>query len=67
MHEALHGRSSAADGLGFSPKPCNSLLEIPRVTILFLSRGAMAHEPLWNDWLASAAGLLPLQYLQVCH
>ncbi len=44
---------------------CNVLLDMPQVTLLFLSRGEMFHERLWAAWLGAVAGLLPLQYVRV--
>lgn len=37
---------------------CGALLQIPKVALMFLTRGPMPHEELWNRWLASAAGLV---------
>lgn len=37
---------------------CGALLQMPKVALMFLTRGPMPHEELWNRWLASAAGLV---------
>ena len=42
------------------------MLGLPRVALLFLSRGQLHHERLWAEWLADIEGMLPRQYLQVC-
>lgn len=44
---------------------CNDALRMGRVALLFLSRGELHHERLWEAWLASAEGALPLQAVQV--
>ena len=46
-------------------KECNALLGLPRIALLFLSRGRMYHEDAWTAWLAGVRGLLPKQFLQV--
>ena len=56
------GACSASDGCS-----CNDLLGLPRVALLFLSRGALYHEALWAAWFASVEGLLPITYLKVLH
>lgn len=38
-------------------------LGIPRVALLFLTKGQLPHEPTWRLWLEAAAGLLPAQAL----
>lgn len=43
-----------------SAKSCDALLLAPKVALLFLTRGPMAHERTWSAWLAGAAGLVPL-------
>ena len=39
---------------------------MPRVALMFLTRAGLPYEQLWAEWLASAAGLLPAQHIQVC-
>ena len=40
------------------PDQCGAMLQMPKVALMFLTRGPMPHEELWNRWLASAAGLV---------
>lgn len=40
------------------------MLGIPRVALLFLTRGPMHHEEMWRLWLGSAAGQLPARSAQ---
>eukprot|EP00884_Botryococcus_braunii_P000016 jgi/Botrbrau1/10014/Bobra.0012s0101.1 len=42
---------------------CGATLRIPKVALLFLTRGEMPHERVWRAWLESAAGLLPMYCL----
>ena len=56
MHDCLCRRAGPA---------CNMLLDLPRVTLLFLSRAEMPHERLWANWLGSVRGLLPLTHVRV--
>ena len=48
-----------------STEACAQLLGFPRIAMMFLTRGDMPHEQLWSDWFAEAAGLLPLQSVEV--
>lgn len=38
-------------------------LKIPKVALLFLTRGDMPHEAAWAAWLSAARGLVPLDVL----
>ena len=40
---------------------CAQLFRIPKVAIMFLTKGEMPHEELWRMWFASAEGRLPYQ------
>ena len=40
-------------------------LGLPKVALLFLTKGPMPHEPAWRLWFASAAGLLPARQAEV--
>ena len=46
---------------------CNRLLDLPRVAMLFLSKGEMYHEEMWAQWFTGAIGLIPKPVLQVKH
>lgn len=39
-------------------------LAVPKVALLFLTPGHLAHGGLWRDWLEQAVGLVPASYLQ---
>ncbi|KAL3144019.1 hypothetical protein ABBQ32_003823 [Trebouxia sp. C0010 RCD-2024] len=56
--EGHHDSSLLAQQLGQHPDDCGALLQMPKVALMFLTRGPMPHEELWNRWLASAAGLV---------
>lgn len=56
--EGLHDDSLVAQQLGRHPDHCGAMLQMPKVALMFLTRGPMPHEELWNRWLASAAGLV---------
>ena len=56
--EGLHDNSLVAQQLGQHPDHCGAMLQMPKVALMFLTRGPMPHEELWNRWLASAAGLV---------
>lgn len=43
---------------------CNRLLDMPRIALMFLSRGDMYHEGVWAKWFAGAKGLIPKPTLQ---
>ena len=47
------------------PRACAELLGLPRVALLFLTRGDLPHSALWAEWLGDAAGLVPLAALKV--
>lgn len=57
--------SSAFSDLPQHSAECNRLLGLPRIALLFLSRGPMYHEETWAKWFAGAAGLIPKPTLQV--
>ncbi len=38
---------------------CAQLFRIPKVALMFLSKGELPHEDVWGQWLASAEGRLP--------
>lgn len=40
---------------------CAQLFRIPKVAIMFLTKGDMPHEQLWRMWFSSAEGRLPYQ------
>lgn len=40
--------------------PCDHLLQLPKVAMLFLTPGKLPHERLWREWLEGATGLLPI-------
>lgn len=50
--------SDLATELSHHEDQCGALLQMPKVALMFLTRGPMPHEELWNRWLASAAGLV---------
>lgn len=56
--EGHHDNGLLAQQLGQHPDECGALLQMPKVALMFLTRGPMPHEELWNRWLASAAGLV---------
>ena len=56
--EGLHDTSLVAQQLNKHPDHCGAMLQMPKVALMFLTRGPMPHEELWNRWLASAAGLV---------
>ncbi|KAK9808849.1 hypothetical protein WJX72_005003 [[Myrmecia] bisecta] len=39
---------------------CAAALRMPKVALMFLTRGDMPHERLWSDWFAGGAGLVSL-------
>jgi len=41
------------------PMPAPRSLRVPKVALLFLTRGPMPHESMWALWLEAAAGALP--------
>ena len=61
---ARRGAASISEGRP-AHSACNDALQVDRVALLFLSRGALHHEATWDAWLAGAAGALPLQATQV--
>ncbi len=57
----LRHRYSIRD-LGATPATspaCQSQASHPKVALMFLSRGALPHEPAWQAWFKGAAGLVP--------
>lgn len=64
-------------GGGGATQGCSRTLTIPKVALMFLTKGAMPHEALWEKWLAGTEGLIPTlcaanavcarDGLQVCH
>ena len=52
--DAAAGKGLPADG----PAAAAALL-LPKVALMFLTRGPMPHERLWNDWLREVEGLVP--------
>ncbi|GAB4820324.1 hypothetical protein N2152v2_007370 [Parachlorella kessleri] len=40
--------------------PCDALLHIPKVALLFMTSGKMPHERLWRLWVKQAKALVPL-------
>ncbi len=44
--------------------PCDNLLHIPKVAMLFLTPGMLPHERLWREWLEGAVDLLPIPAVQ---
>ena len=56
--EGFHDNSLVAQQLNKHDDHCGAMLQMPKVALMFLTRGPMPHEELWNRWLASAAGLL---------
>eukprot|EP00884_Botryococcus_braunii_P021938 jgi/Botrbrau1/8428/Bobra.0237s0047.1 len=44
-------------------KSCGEVLKIPRVAVLFLTRGELFHEPTWWLWFRHAASLIPTSAL----
>lgn len=38
---------------------CNQAVDIPKVALLFLTKGDLPHKDMWTMWLRSAAGQLP--------
>ena len=53
--------SDLATELSHHEDQCGALLQMPKVALMFLTRGPMPHEELWNRWLASAAGLVAVE------
>lgn len=41
--------------------PCDALVHIPKVAIMFLTPGRLAHERLWRSFFSSVTGALPAQ------
>lgn len=66
--EHRHAMLQDADVLSHSPDPCADVLQIPRVALLFLTKGLLYHESSWRLWLKSAKGLIPAQVVgeKVC-
>ncbi len=56
--EGAHDNSLMTEQLDQHPDLCGAMLQMPKVALMFLTRGPMPHEELWNRWLASAAGLV---------
>ncbi|KAK9863331.1 hypothetical protein WJX84_003503 [Apatococcus fuscideae] len=46
---------------------CAQLLQIPKVAIMFLSRGALHHEQTWKDWFTYIHGHVPVHLLQAAN
>lgn len=61
--EPPHRRAYLApiDVMDHSPDECADALQIPKVALLFLTKGMLYHEPSWRLWLKSAEGLVPSQ------
>lgn len=47
------------DQLNALVEDCGRAVDIPRVALLFLSKGDLPHKSLWTMWLQTAAGQLP--------
>lgn len=43
------------------PTPCDALLHIPKVALMFLTPGRLTHERLWTSFFSSVTGALPAQ------
>ena len=44
---------------------CASAVDaIPRVALMFLTRGALWHEAMWREWFRHAAGLVPADVIR---
>ncbi len=56
--EGVHDNRFMTQQLNQHPDQCGAMLQMPKVALMFLTRGPMPHEELWNRWLASAAGLV---------
>ena len=50
------GAPALDEQLASAPDHCGAALRMPRVAMLFLTRGPMPHEALWTAWLAGARG-----------
>ena len=50
------GATAVEEQLASAPDRCGIALRMPRVAMLFLTRGPMPHEALWTAWLAGARG-----------
>jgi hypothetical protein len=51
--------------LVISQDKCASAMDIiPRIAILFLTRGELWHEPMWREWFRAAAGLIPADVIR---
>lgn len=37
---------------------------IPRIALMFLTRGALWHEGMWQEWFRNAAGLVPADVIR---
>lgn len=46
------------------PSPCDALLHIPKVALMFLTPGILAHERLWSAFFSSVTGALPAALVQ---
>lgn len=46
------------------PSPCDALLRIPKVALMFLTPGALAHERLWSAFFSSVTGAVPASLVQ---
>jgi hypothetical protein len=49
-----------------SPDACASAASVPKVALLFLTRGTFHHEKLWSYWFRSAAGVFPEEVVSNC-
>ncbi|KAK9837246.1 hypothetical protein WJX81_001372 [Elliptochloris bilobata] len=63
LEYVLEHRSSltpAPDGI----TECSTLLRVPKVALMFLTRGTLPQAPMWEVWLRAAAGRVPLSAVQ---
>lgn len=58
-----HLRPVHVEVLDSSPDQCATAFRVPKVALLFLTKGKLPHAHTWELWLRSAAGVLPAEYL----
>lgn len=60
----MQPRSKLPEELSTGPlkqDECGPAVGMPKVALLYLTRGPMAHEQLWSTWFEQAAGQSELQ------
>ena len=59
LEDTLAGLTRQRNGMLAVPDECGEALRVPRVALLYLSRGELFQEPTWRLWFQSAAGRRP--------